>query len=173
MIAADGQSLDLIGLGLVTTTPTQEEVNVAIGKMMSGSEDFFCAESDKLRTRLASYIDVMSTSEVDLGRTSNLRHTITTDGSPPIKQAPCRLPFNRHQEVWTMLNKMLQCQDIEPASGPWSSPIVLVKKKYGSTRFCVDFQRLNNITKKDTHPLPRIDDTLDALSDPTGSLLLT
>ncbi|GBM53776.1 Retrovirus-related Pol polyprotein from transposon 297 [Araneus ventricosus] len=53
---------------------------------------------------------------------------------------------------------------IEESSGPWTSPIVLVKKKDGSTRFCVDYRKLNEITKKDSYPLPRVDDTLDALN---------
>ncbi|GBL88231.1 Transposon Ty3-I Gag-Pol polyprotein [Araneus ventricosus] len=52
---------------------------------------------------------------------------------------------------------------IEESSGPWASPIVLFKKKDGSKRFCVDYRKLNEITK-DSYPLPRIDDTLDALN---------
>ncbi|GFX38330.1 retrovirus-related Pol polyprotein from transposon 17.6 [Trichonephila clavipes] len=56
---------------------------------------------------------------------------------------------------------------IEPSSSPWASPIVLVRKKDGSTRFCVDYCRLNDGTKKDSNHLPRIDDTLDILAGNT------
>ena len=53
---------------------------------------------------------------------------------------------------------------VEPCSGPWASPVVLVRKKDGSQRFCVDFRRLNSVTIKDAYPLPRIDDSLDSLA---------
>jgi hypothetical protein len=63
-----------------------------------------------------------------------------------------------------MIDDMLNHDVIEPAHGSWSSPIVLVKKKYGSSRFCIYFRQLNSVTRKDAHPPPRIDDTLDALA---------
>ncbi|GFW57299.1 hypothetical protein TNCV_542131 [Trichonephila clavipes] len=56
---------------------------------------------------------------------------------------------------------------IEPSSSPWASPIVLVRKKDGSTRFCVDYRRLNDVNKKDSYPLPRMDDTLGTLAGNT------
>ena len=62
-----------------------------------------------------------------------------------------------------LIDDMLSRGIIEPCCGPWASPIVLVKKKDGSTRFCVDFRRVNDLTRKDAQPLPRIDDTLGAL----------
>ena len=59
---------------------------------------------------------------------------------------------------------MLSQGVVQPSNSPWASPIVLVKKKDGSYRFCVDYRKLNLITKPDAHPLPRVDDLLDALN---------
>ncbi len=63
-----------------------------------------------------------------------------------------------------MIDDMLEHDTIRPSNSPWASPIVLVKKKDGSTRFCVDFRRVNEISRKDAYPIPRIDDTLSSLS---------
>ncbi len=156
-------TLDVPGQKPLIAKSTLAEVDAAIAKMMSVIKDLTEAETEQLTALLASYIDIVSISDADIGKTDKLQHVINTDGAP-IKQAPRRLPFNHHQEVREMVDKVLQHEIIEPAHEPWSSPIVLVRKKDDSTRFCVDFRRLNSITRKDTHPLPRIDDTLDALS---------
>ncbi|GFX51321.1 retrovirus-related Pol polyprotein from transposon 412 [Trichonephila clavipes] len=108
--------------------------------------------------------DVFSRNSSDIGHTTVTQHRIDTADHPPIKQHPGRLPFAKQEEVGTLLREMQENDIIEPSSSPWASPIVLVRKKDGSTRFCVDYRKLNDVTKKDNYPLPRIDDTLDTLS---------
>ncbi|GFX03043.1 retrovirus-related Pol polyprotein from transposon 412 [Trichonephila clavipes] len=108
--------------------------------------------------------DVFSINSSDIGHTTVTQHRIDTADHPPIKQHPRRLPFAKQEEVGTLLREMQKNDIIEPSSSPWASPIVLVRKKDGSTRFCVDYRKLNDVTKKDSYPLPRIDDTLDTLS---------
>ena len=61
------------------------------------------------------------------------------------------------------VQQMLASDVIRPSNSPWASPVVMVRKKDGSLCFCVDFRQLNAATVKDAHPLPRIDDLLDAL----------
>ena len=59
---------------------------------------------------------------------------------------------------------MLEQDVIEPSDSPWASPVVLVRKKDGSLRYCIDYRKLNDVTIKDSYPLPRIDESLDSLS---------
>ena len=75
-----------------------------------------------------------------------------------------RLPFGKRNVEQEEIMKMLDRGVIEPSNSPWSSPVVLVTKKDGSIRFCVDYRVLNSLTVKDAYPIPRVDECLDALS---------
>ena len=59
---------------------------------------------------------------------------------------------------------MLSNINIQPSSSPWGSPVVLIKKKDGTLRFCLDYRKVNAVTMKGAYPLPRVDDALDALA---------
>ncbi|GBM06771.1 Retrovirus-related Pol polyprotein from transposon 297 [Araneus ventricosus] len=113
---------------------------------------------------LNEFQDLFSTCDVDVGRCNMSQHIINTGNHPPIKQYRIRLSLARKEEAEHLVKEMVDNGIIEESSGPWSSPVVLVKKKDGSTRFCVDYRKLNEITKKDSYPLPRIDDTLYSLN---------
>jgi len=113
---------------------------------------------------LNEFQSIFAASESKNGRTAIVQHKINTNDAVPIRQVPRRVPLAKRDEVSKMIEDMHQDKVIEPSESPWCSPVVLVKKKDGSTRFCVDYRKLNDVTKKDSYPLPRIDDTLDTLS---------
>jgi transposase InsO family protein len=91
-------------------------------------------------------------------------HAIETGTYPPIYTSPYRVSYKDEQTQREEIDKLLKQGIIEESASPWSSPIVLVRKKDGSVRFCVDFRKLNNVTTKDAFPIPRIDDIFDHLS---------
>ena len=142
---------------------TGKSIDSIITSLVCDAEDLSSEEQEELKKLLYRFSDVISLSDADIGRTEMIQHHINTQSAKPIKQAPRRLPFHHHKEVKKLVESMLDNKVIEPSNGPWASPIVLVKKKDGSTRFCVDFRQLKSVTRKDAHPIPRIDETLDAL----------
>ncbi|KAL5474644.1 hypothetical protein EMCRGX_G026625 [Ephydatia muelleri] len=120
------------------------------------------SEKELLFVLLMEYADVFSFHS-DLGRTNLTKHHIDTGDSQPIHQLPrCVSPACR-QEVRQLLTEMLKNDIIQPSNSPWSSPIILVCKRDGSTRFCIDYRKVNSVTRKDAYPLPRVDDILDTL----------
>ncbi|BHF81940.1 hypothetical protein SprV_0802507500 [Sparganum proliferum] len=117
----------------------------------------------QLSDLLASFSDLFSWSTDTLGRTRLVQHTIDTGDAKPIWQPPRRIPVRYRDEVDKLLDELLQAKIIQPSSSPRASPIALVPKKDGSLRLCVDYRRLNAVTVRDSFPLPRLDDTIDAL----------
>ena len=99
------------------------------------------------------------------GRSKYVQHEIETKEGRPVRCGPRRLAPAGLRREQKCVKEMLTGGQIEPSDSPWASPVVLVTKKDGSTRFCVDYRRLNSLTVKDAYPLPRIDDSLCLLGN--------
>ena len=128
------------------------------------SDKLSSAEKAEIEDVIGQFSDIFVGPDGQLGQTDLVEHCINTEDIKPIKIPPRRLPISQRDIAGIEIDKMLRDDIIEPSSSPWSAPIVLVKKRDQSTRFCVDYRRLNSATLKDSYPLPRIDDLLDALS---------
>ncbi len=107
---------------------------------------------------------VFAESDFDLGHTTTVEHDITLTDDKPFKERYRRIPPNMYEEVRQHLKEMLDCDVIRISKSPFASPVVLVRKKDGGLRFCIDYRKLNNRTVKDAHSLPRIEESLDALA---------
>lgn len=129
------------------------------------SRGFDAAQMHAIGQILEHYNQLFSTGDTDLGRTHLVSHQIDTGSAPPIKIAPRRVPLHLQQEVTDHIKQMLDNGIIQPSCSPWAAPVVPVRKKDGSLRFCIDYRKLNEVTQKDAYPLPRIDDALDSLTN--------
>ncbi|CAH1254301.1 GIN1 [Branchiostoma lanceolatum] len=121
-------------------------------------------DKEELLDLLVKYEDVVSRSELDVGVTNKLSHVIDTGDACPIRQGPRRESPQRKEIIRQELDKLLSLGFIEESESPWGAPVVLVGKKDGTKRLCIDYRGLNSVTKKSSWPLPRIDDVLDALA---------
>lgn len=131
------------------------------------TEGLNAGQQRQLHKLLLEFQDIFSKGPQDLGKTGLAKHEINTGDAVPVRQHPRRLPLAQREEAFKAVKDMQKQGIIEPSVSPWASPVVLVKKKDGSTRFCVDYRKLNDLTKKDSYPLPRIDSTLDELAGST------
>ena len=118
---------------------------------------------EQLQQLVEEYHEVFALAEDEMGCTDVVKHKIDTGDHPPIKQYPRRTPFVQRAKIASMITDMEKKGIVKPSVSPWASPVILVPKKDGTTRFCVDYRRLNAVTKKDVYPLPRIEDILDTI----------
>ena len=148
-------------------TKTSSEDSV-IPKLMDSLPDELDAEQRGAARRLLyDYEDVFSKNEYDIGRTPLVECHIDTGTSRPIRQPLRRQPLKHMDVIDEHVDEMLRHGVIEPAASPWASNVVLVSKKDGSLRFCVDYRAVNAVTYKDSYPLPLIDNCINAMSGST------
>src|SRR5687767_161302 len=138
----------------LNTTELPHEVKYKIGELNT-------QQKGKVHQLMRKYNHLFTKNEKDLGRTNLAKHIIDTGDHKPIKEAAYRVNPNKKEVIEKEIKTMLEKGVIRRSNSPWSSPVTLVLKPNGKWRFCIDYRKLNGITRKDNHPLPRIDTLLE------------
>jgi RNA:NAD 2'-phosphotransferase (TPT1/KptA family) len=124
-------------------------------------------EVEKLTELLVEFQDVFAKDEFDLGNFTSVEHRIDTGDARPVKDRMRRTPLSFADEEVGLLQKMLKAGVIRPSTSDWVSAPVLVRKRDGKVRWCVDYRKLNDVTIKDQYPLPLIEECIDTLAGNT------
>ena len=126
--------------------------------------DLDISDIHKIEEVLKRNSDVFSIHDMDFGHTATIKHDIPLVDPIPFRLPHRRIPPPHYQEVREHLQKMQTAGAIRPSKSPYASQIVLVRKKDGSLRICIDYRQLNLRTVRDAFPLPRIEEALDSLA---------
>ncbi|KII66299.1 Transposon Ty3-G Gag-Pol polyprotein [Thelohanellus kitauei] len=168
-------TLEIVGMKMTIWNTLRSEINTIdynklnsiIETLISSCDPSSTMKSD-LQRILQSYSDILSLDEYDIGKCTLFEHKMDTNNACPIKQNSRRLSIHKMNKLKKLVDSLLRTGVIRRSYFSWSSPIVLIQKKCGGLRLCVDYRKLNNATISDAHPLPRIDETLDNLQGPKG-----
>ena len=133
------------------------------GKGLAGMESWPEHMKQRARDLLCEFHDIFSLDKTELGHTDLGKHAIDLTDETPFKDRFSKIPAPLLAEVREEVDRMRATGVIRPSQSPWNNAVVLVRKKDGGLRFCVDFRKLNARTKKDAFPLPRINESLEAL----------
>ena len=135
-----------------------------LDEVMIGENNLSEAQKNQVKQFLEKWNDIFSEGLTDLGNCDLVKHKINLHDNEPFKEPHRRIPPGLFQEVREHLSEMLQAGAIRPSQSPYSSNVVIVRKKDGSIRFCVDFRKLNSKTIKDAYAIPRVEDSLHLLA---------
>lgn len=127
------------------------------------NQDITHNQREEVLSLLLEFEDCFATDIHDVGHCNVAEHEINTGSAKPIHLHPYNSAWKEREIIQAQVEDMLKSGIIEPSDSPWSSPVVLVKKKTGDWRFCVDYRRLNSVTIRDVYPLPRIQNALGRL----------
>ncbi|XP_064651627.1 uncharacterized protein LOC135502607 [Lineus longissimus] len=166
VVVEDGEEQCAVVLESVEAEPPEVETQLprledqVVDKVGETMEDVhICGDLrpeqiEEVKEILCSYQDVLTDSP---GRTTVLSHDVRLTTSDPVRVRPYPIPFSMVEVVKHAIENMLDMGVIEPCDSPYSSPVVIVKKKDGSNRFCIDFRRINQITVFDPEPMADVE----------------
>ena len=136
---------------------------------LTGTQEWSVEQKEEVRQLFIEYGGLFALDSMDLGKTSQVKHKIRLNNYTPFKERYRRIPPHLYEQVKKHLKEMLDIGAIWKSNSHWASAVVLIQKKDGSLRFCIDLRQLNARTIKDAYSLPRIDETLDCLGGPISS----
>ena len=145
--------------------PTPERLDSLFSKLdLSSIQEWSEDLQQRVHDLIVEYQHLFALHDLELGKTVKVKHEIKLSNPVPFKDRYCRIPPHEFEEVRSHLQEMLKVGAIRKSVIPWASPVVLVWKKDGSLRFCIDLRKLNSRTIKDAYSLPRIEESLDCLN---------
>ena len=143
----------------------EQRTNDLLDKLdLTGMEDWTGENQERAKKIFSEFNNVFALNSMELGKTSLVKHVIKLDNPVPFKEQYRRIPPHQFEEVQKHLKEMEDIGAIRRSNSAWTSPVVLVRKKDGSLRFCIDLWKLNARTIKDAYSLPRIEESLDCLN---------
>ena len=130
---------------------------------MDRLKDWLPELAKRAKALLLEFHHVFSLEPNEIGCTDTTKHVIELMKDEPFKERFHRIAPPLVDEVCQHIQEMLDSGAIRPSQSPWCNAVVLVRKKDGSLRFCIDFRRLNARTKKDAYPLPCMQETMESM----------
>jgi transposase InsO family protein len=150
------------GLWVDKKTKLPMQIRLSDG-CMDVNPELTIAQWHRLAKLLYEFDDILAFNPQNIGTCNILQHKIDTGDSPPIHQNPYVYAAPLREEINRQVNELIELDIVTPSKSPWSSPVVLVDKKDGTKRMCVDLRKVNNVTKSDVYPLPSISIALSSM----------
>ena len=126
-------------------------------------EDWLEEDAKRAQWLLMEYHSIFFLDKNEMGCTDATKHVIKQTKSKPFKERLQLIALPLIEEVREHIQEMLDGRAIHPSNSPWCNAVVLVRKKDGTLRFCIDFRRLNDRTEKDSYPMPKMIDTMETM----------
>lgn len=159
------ESKDLLSMKVMrVTNADQQSYRPIIGEEVKTGSNISPEEKSKLLALLNNYRESFASDLSELGATTLGEMSIVLQDDEPVVYRPYRLSIREKEVVRDMVSELLKNGIIQPSTSPYASPVVLVRKKTGEYRLCIDYRALNKKTVRENYPMPLIDDQLDVLA---------
>jgi len=154
---------DMGNIGNVRGIARENDKETYLPKFVIG-ETLPSDQRAQIQSLLTEFLDIFSKNKSDIGHCTLVKHDIYVNDASPIHLPTRRVPLGMEDRVDEMVDGLLKQKVIRPSMSPWNAPIVVIKKKSGDIRLCIDYRRLNSVTTKTSYPIPETQHLLDSLA---------